>query len=571
MSEFKISCPNCQQHLLCNESYRGVQFPCPSCGRTIAVPPLNAPPPPAGLKIASAAPDPVAPRELQPHIPRKPQVSSRPRGSSWLTTFLFAWFLGWLGMDRFYHGRIGLGIMKLITFGGWGWWTTLDIGFLLKGTYKDSRGNTIQASSRRQKWIAFGSTFVPSCLFFLVLWLVMPEEGITIEFGSKRADLSKGFASPEAVFEAMKTNPPDTFLDLILVLPPEEQYVMAYGGFVATRLAVNFQTDARKKQEAEKDFTALIEKYHLADKLEINAGSSEEQVKAMAAKALADVDLTALLNDLETFVKKYESANFKIGDASNDPKMVSLKDLKIEGDEANGTALYSDDTEKPIVFVKSGGGWFYSQEKTDMKSDGGANGLGGGKDGLVLVVTFDSEASLKRATKERLLQGVAYDRSEPAALEMVGSGRREATLSFRLPASSDKEAIIRKIRRSPGVTRVDNLTSDEMKALLAVKFAEAFDKTSFTDGNRLPTANVRRQEQVHTSKVKGLEDWELIQPGMSQEEVLKLLGAPAIYRSSSKGPMWDYLQTNNAGDVNSGILRIYFGANGNVRGKARVL
>ncbi len=36
-------------------------------------------------------------------------------------------FLGWLGIDRFYVNHIGLGLLKLFTFGGGGIWWFIDI------------------------------------------------------------------------------------------------------------------------------------------------------------------------------------------------------------------------------------------------------------------------------------------------------------------------------------------------------------------------------------------------------------------------------------------------------------
>jgi TM2 domain-containing membrane protein YozV len=46
-------------------------------------------------------------------------------------------FFGSLGIDRFYIGKYGTGILKLLTFGGLGIWSLIDIILIATGTMRD--------------------------------------------------------------------------------------------------------------------------------------------------------------------------------------------------------------------------------------------------------------------------------------------------------------------------------------------------------------------------------------------------------------------------------------------------
>ena len=59
--------------------------------------------------------------------------SSAPQ-KKFVTALLLSLFLGSLGVDRFYLGYTGLGIAKLLTFGGLGIWSLID--FIMIATRK---------------------------------------------------------------------------------------------------------------------------------------------------------------------------------------------------------------------------------------------------------------------------------------------------------------------------------------------------------------------------------------------------------------------------------------------------
>ena len=58
----------------------------------------------------------------------------------WTTLLILSILLGGLGVDRFYAGHIGLGVLKLLTVGGCGIWALIDIILVVTGGFKDANG-----------------------------------------------------------------------------------------------------------------------------------------------------------------------------------------------------------------------------------------------------------------------------------------------------------------------------------------------------------------------------------------------------------------------------------------------
>jgi len=61
-------------------------------------------------------------------------------------TILLCFFLGPLGVHRFYVGKIGTGILQLITLGGLGIWVLIDFIIIVTGSFTDSQGLPIKAT-----------------------------------------------------------------------------------------------------------------------------------------------------------------------------------------------------------------------------------------------------------------------------------------------------------------------------------------------------------------------------------------------------------------------------------------
>jgi hypothetical protein len=141
--------------------------------------------PPAPENGASVPPVPPAPSGFAGHYQGGQSGGYQPEpygqlpyaggpGKSFVTTWILSLLLGSLGADRFYLGKIGTGIAKLLTLGGLGIWAIVDLIITLTGNARDKDGRPLEGypENKKKAWIITGILWLASMITAILLTVV---------------------------------------------------------------------------------------------------------------------------------------------------------------------------------------------------------------------------------------------------------------------------------------------------------------------------------------------------------------------------------------------------------------
>ncbi|WP_193597703.1 Ltp family lipoprotein [Microbacterium sp. YJN-G] len=178
------------------------------------------PPPPSAITPPQPTSTVAAPAVTPPAPAPTPVAGQRAveGDKSFLATWLLSLLVGYLGIDRFYLGKVGTGILKLVTLGGIGVWWLVDLIMVLAGATRDRSGRALAGYGDHKKvaWIVTGAVILV---------------GIILNIVSPKPDVAASIADPPAASAPAEENADATTAD-----EPETAIVP---NMVGTRISIS--------------------------------------------------------------------------------------------------------------------------------------------------------------------------------------------------------------------------------------------------------------------------------------------------------------------------------------------
>jgi TM2 domain-containing membrane protein YozV len=155
---------------------------------------------------------------------------------SFLVTWLFAWILGFFAVDRFYLGKVGTGLLKLLTFAGFGVWYLVDLIIVLVGAQRDKQGHRLAGYDKHKKiaWIVTAAFVVLSIIVSGVSGAANSGPSTPAGSGST-GEPSSDAAAPDVTEDSGAVEPANVIVPDVIGLPASVA--------IATLRAAGFETD----------------------------------------------------------------------------------------------------------------------------------------------------------------------------------------------------------------------------------------------------------------------------------------------------------------------------------------
>lgn len=250
--------------------------------------PISAPPARFALhagQVSSERSPMSQPPYLAPYPPANaygpPQMSQK----SFLTSWLLSLLLGVFGVDRFYLGKVGTGILKLVTLGGLGIWALVDLVLLLTNKTRDKQGLPLEGYDRHKRL----ALIITVCVILLSL---IGNSAARAGSGTTTATATKpvAAAATTAPVEAKTEDP---------AAAKAKADADAKAKADADAAAVKAKTDADAKAKADVDAAAAKAKADADAKAKADADAAAAKAKA-AADAAAKAGTVSQQNALRS-------------------------------------------------------------------------------------------------------------------------------------------------------------------------------------------------------------------------------------------------------------------------------